>query len=534
MRKKFIINFLTHYSPKVGYGHLNRCLILSKIFLKNKNSVKIYIKKKKNKNFLIEKNITAINNENEMRFADLLIVDTYNFNSKYYKSLKKKFFNIVIFDDFKFITPKFVDGIINYQTTNQKYKKTRKVKYFLGSKYLFLRNEFYKKTNITDKNYIFLTFGAFDQHNILKKFINILSNIFLKKKIYFVTKNKLKYNFKTGNKYKFISNPKNISKLMAKCSFAVSSSGTTIYELLKFKKKIICLSFSKNQLKIAKFLSKKKYLFYAGHFTQSAKLIEEKIKKIKKIMGVTKIKSFKIDKKNIDKLYKELFRWLNSRVNKKKTYEKKTIKNEYEKVATYKFAHQRAKWGSRKNMYGRYEYIKKNLPFEKSKKWLDIGCGEGNLQQYILRENNSLNCTGVEQSKKLFNLSRKKKIKNFKVINHDFNSLKLNNQKFDIITCHGVMAKTNFNLDSFLSKITKTSKVNCKILIDFQNFNWNKFKKNKYRDPRLKWYSIFEIKKILNKHKLFKIEKFKGYIPSMKKEVPLNKAICVFLHLNRL
>ena len=533
MKKKFIINFLTDCSFKTGYGHLNRCKILSEKFQKKGNSVKIYIKNRSLNKIYQSRNISLIDNEISMRHSDLLIVDNYNFKNKYYQKLKIKFKNILIFDDFKFITPKFVDGVINFQPFFSKnYKKKIGVKYFVGQKYLFLRKEFYKEKNISDKNFIFLSFGSYDQHNQLKKIIDILFSIF-DKKIIFVTTNKKKDYYKKIKYFKIFSNPKKISKIMAKCSFAVSSSGTTAYELIKLKKKIICISFSENQINIAKVLNKNKNLFYVGHYNQPRKILYDKINKIKGNLNNAKIDFLKLSSKNIDRLYKDIVVWLNNRVNGDKTYDLKTIKKEYDHAAKKTPSHEKAKWGSKITMYGRYDYIKRSLPFAQSKNWLDIGCGEGNLQKDILNKNKSLNCTGIELSKKLCELSQKKKTKNFKIINSDFNKFKFNKQKYDIITCHGVMAKTSFNLNVLLNKISKIAKKDCKILLDFQNFSWSKFNKNNYRDPRLKWYDPEEIKKIVEKCKVFKIRKFKGYLPTIRKEVPLNKAICIFLHLEK-
>lgn len=532
MQKKFIVNFLTYCSFETGYGHLNRCKILSKKFSKQGNSVKIYIKNKTLDGILKDKDISLIENENDMRHSDLLIVDNYNFNNNYYRKLKKRFKNILLFDDFKFITPKFVDGIINYHPTFKNYKKKIGVKYFLGHKYLFLRKEFYKEKNIFDNNFIFSSFGSYDQHNQFNKILDIIFSIF-KKKIIFVTKNKKKLLFGMKKKIRLISNPKNISKIMAKCSFAVSSSGTTAYELIKLKKKIICISFSDNQINIAKVLDKKNNLFYAGHYNQSRKSLYDKILKIKKKMNKRKTKFLEINSENTDRLYKDIIIWLDKRVNKEKTYDLKTVRKEYDFAARLTSTHEKAKWGSKKTMFGRYDYIKKSLPFTQSKNWLDIGCGQGNLQREILSKNKSLYCTGIELSKKLYKLSKKNKPKNFNIINSDFNKFKFSNKKYDIITCHGVMAKTNFNLSVLLYKMSKIAKKGCRVLLDFQNYNWNKFNRNNYRDPRLKWYDPIEIKNIVKKQKIFKIQKFKGYLPMKKKEVPLNNAICVFLHLKK-
>ena len=89
MKKKFIINFLTNCSFKTGYGHLNRCKILCEKFKKKGNSVKIYIKNKSLDKIHQGRDISLINNEINMRYSDLLIVDNYNFKNEYYRKLKK-------------------------------------------------------------------------------------------------------------------------------------------------------------------------------------------------------------------------------------------------------------------------------------------------------------------------------------------------------------------------------------------------------------------------------------------------------------
>ena len=531
MKKKFIINFLTHSSFKVGYGHLNRCKILANEFKKKKCAVKIYVLNTKTK--LSKDLVSFIRKEKEMRHADLLIVDTYNFKSKYYKSLKNNFKNILIFDDFKFFTPKYIDGIINYQPNQKKYIVKPNVKYFLGSKYLFLRDEFYGNKKITNKNFIFLSFGSYDQQNQLKKYVEILASTF-DEKIYFITKEKKKIYEKFKDKIKIISNPRKISNLMRSCKFAITSSGTIIYEMLKFKKKIISISFSKNQEDISKYLSKKKYVFYLGKYNQPKKILYKKLQNFKNTINIKKLNSFNIGKRNVKNLTNDIINWLYYKANKLKVYEKKFVQKEYDEASQNKHSHKRAKWGSNKTMLGRYSYIQKSLPFDKAINWLDIGCGDGSLQNEILKKNKLLHCTGVELSEKLYKLSEKRKLKNFKTINQDFMRLKFNNQKFDIITCHGVMAKTNFDLNKLLHKLLKISNKNCNVMLDFQNSNWYKFNDKNFPDPRLKWYNPSEIKKFIYKNKSFKISKFIGFLPTTRTEVPINKAICIFLKLKKI
>ena len=76
-------------------------------------------------------------------------------------------------------------------------------------------------------------------------------------------------------------------------------------------------------------------------------------------------------------------------------------------------------------------------------------------------------------------------------------------------------------------------KKNVRFCLIFKILDGKKFNKNNFRDPRLKWYDPVEIRKVVEKFKVFKIRKFKGYLPMIRKEVPLNKAICIFLHFRK-
>ena len=96
------------------------------------------------------------------------------------------------------------------------------------------------------------------------------------------------------------------------------------------------------------------------------------------------------------------------------------------------------------------------------------------------------------------------------------------------------MAKTNFDLNKLLHKLLKISNKNCNVMLDFQNSNWYKFNDKNFPDPRLKWYNPSEIKKFIYKNKSFKISKFIGFLPTTRTEVPINKAICIFLKLKKI
>ena len=116
MKNKFTIVFLTRVNDSVGLGHLNRCVILAKQFIQNKNKVTIYVYgKKTNISRYKFKWIKFIDKKNfELPFADLCIIDTYDFQKKFFLSFRKIYKNILLFvDNKKKRPPNWISGIIN-------------------------------------------------------------------------------------------------------------------------------------------------------------------------------------------------------------------------------------------------------------------------------------------------------------------------------------------------------------------------------------------------------------------------------------
>ena len=75
--------------------------------------------------------------------------------------------------------------------------------------------------------------------------------------------------------------------------------------------------------------------------------------------------------------------------------------------------------------------------------WLDIGCGTGDCQKQVSEEIPSVCGIGIEQSPNLLKRAKAKKFKKFQFVE---SILDLKQRKFDLITCVGVLSKTNLTL----------------------------------------------------------------------------------------
>ena len=533
MQKKLKFVILTNVSSGIGYGHYNRCIILARK-LKKKNQVTLIVNAEKKIKLFKQKPWIKINFKKNFEFpkADVCIVDKYNYKEKFYRKLRSYYSRIVIFDDIKYLVPKYVTGIINPNIYNSKTFYPSNIKIWSGKKYILLRDEFTKSRKKVKKNSVFLCVGGSDPVNQMDRLLNILSSK-TKYKINAVfghgfSDKKIIRKWKDNKKIKIYFGINNISNIMSRAVYSISSSGSMIYELMAMKIPTICMSLAENQINIGKSLIKSKTVSYLGHYDQvSDKNILNKIEKIeKKSLIIREIKELKFDKYGSKNLANDLTEYfLKIKKNKIQTYPTYQIREEYEytdkKIAEFK----KLRWGSNISMDNRYKFLISQLPFNKVKYWLDIGSGTGKLQKMVLKKFPNVSSTGIELSKNLYKVSLKNNNIKSKFLNIDF--LKFNSHKFDLITCVGVLSKTNFDIKFFAKKASNLLNKEGILFFDFKNINWEKFnQKSFFPDYRHAWTSK---KQILYALKKFKKIKLFGFLPEKNKVVELNKSHTIYL-----
>ena len=540
MQKKLKFVILTNVNPRIGYGHYNRCIVLTKK-LEKKNQVTLIVNAEKKIKLFKQKSCIKTNFKKNIKFpkADVCIVDKYNYKEKFYRKLRSYYSRIVIFDDIKYVVPKYVTGIINPNIYNSKSFYPSNIKTWSGKKYILLRDEFTKDRKKVKKNSVFLCVGGSDPVNQMDRLLSILSSK-TKYKINVVfghgfSDKKIIRKWKKNKKIKIYFGTNNISKIMSRAVYAISSSGSMIYELMAMNVPTICMSLAENQKNIGKSLIKSKTVSYLGHYDQvSDKNILNKIEKIeKKNLIIREIKELKFDKYGSKNLANDLTEYfLKIKKNKIQTYPTSQIKEEYEytdkKIAEFK----KLRWGSNISMNNRYKFLISQLPFNKIKYWLDIGSGTGKLQKMVLKKFPNVSSTGIELSKNLYKISLKNNNIKSKFLNIDF--LKFNSHKFDLITCVGVLSKTNFDLKFFAKKTSNLLNKEGILFFDFKNINWEKFnQKSFFPDYRHAWASKKQILYELNKLKKFNKIKLFGFLPEKNKVVKLDKSHTIYLRAKK-
>ncbi|QXM05182.1 UDP-2,4-diacetamido-2,4,6-trideoxy-beta-L-altropyranose hydrolase [Crassaminicella indica] len=266
------VAFRADGGQNVGMGHVMRCLSLAKEF--RRNGYKVYfiskltegIKKIEEAGFEVIKltskgkisskefyygDIKELKKEaeemidfNKKYNIEILFIDTYNVTKEYFLSIKPYVTKLAYIDDVnKFVYP--VDILINGNITGEymDYKKYSEDEIMLlGPKYNLIRDEF---RNLPEREInkevkeIMITTGGSDPHNMSTKLLYMLleDNKIGKLRFNvivgngFINKEELSKISKQNKNVVLYENVKRISEIMLRSDIAISSGGSTLYEL---------------------------------------------------------------------------------------------------------------------------------------------------------------------------------------------------------------------------------------------------------------------------------------------------------------
>ena len=327
MIKKKKILIITIASNRYGYGHLNRSLSL-KSYLNKKFIIKIINFTDERPKNLFTYSFTRVNkilSKSLFLKYDKIILDISN-----NKILKEKKFiktlslltiefkeNIILIDsmgkemlnNYKKIN--FSTLICPYFFNNEfKFKKRKKVKYFIGEKFIILPPN-YKNIKIKSLNKkienLMISCGGSDQNHNSLKILKFLEKINIRLKInivvgpFFSKELRVKIdNFKitSCNKINIYNNQKNLKKVISNSQICIISSGLTKYETASTGLPSIVFNESKKQKILNKSYEKKNLSLNIGMINN---LNKYKAKITKLMKNSYKLKNFYIkSKKTVD------------------------------------------------------------------------------------------------------------------------------------------------------------------------------------------------------------------------------------------
>lgn len=268
----------------IGMGHLMRTSVLAKK-LADKYKV-IYIcdeRYSEGKEFLKEKGFECILARNPLEeilthTAQCIITDSYQIDTNYIEQIRNKFPIVGYFDD-NVLKEYKADFIINqnFGAEHLDYSKCKVKDLLLGTKYLLIRDEFrekIRKGNIESRlkqeeqnKHILVTVGGSDVHNYTDTLLKLVQNLDYTFHVVigkiFPHYDQLVKKYGENEKIVFELNA-DMADLMSKCDLAISSCGSTLYELGVLKVPVIGYVLADNQCELAARMSREGLIEFVG------------------------------------------------------------------------------------------------------------------------------------------------------------------------------------------------------------------------------------------------------------------------------
>jgi len=251
---------------ELGFGHIFRSINLSKMISDNEiffliedhGGVKSVLQKNKirnsiflPKNLNLNKDIMITKKILNEKKIDILIVDKYNINIKFFKGISNEV-KIVYISDLKkiqFPVDLVINGFIGFK--NKVSRNKYNAKCLIGPKYQIINEKFVLNKLEKRPINLLVTFGGFDENGlielVIKRWLNMKEKFKMKiilgpgtKESKFIQNNKKKYS-------KLLIIQKETTKMyseMSKTKFGLCSGGITSYEfaIMNIPFGIICMT----------------------------------------------------------------------------------------------------------------------------------------------------------------------------------------------------------------------------------------------------------------------------------------------------
>lgn len=288
------IRILTEGSEEIGFGHVTRCMSIYQAFYERGLDTELIV----NGNGSIEKlmdgtrhriinwlkmdEITSI-----MADSDITVVDSYLAPPELYEIIANESLGVYIDDNKRINYPEgvVVNGSVNAEKLE--YPEEKGVQYFIGSRYIPLRKEFWNieplkiKENLQS---VMITFGGDDLRNMTPLILKTLEKEFPELKKNVVIGRGFK-NLEEIEKLKsdtvnmiYYPDAKGMVDTMLKSDLAVSAGGQTLYELARLGLPTLSVAVASNQLHNVKNWEETGFSRYTGLWTDEnllGKMVEE-------------------------------------------------------------------------------------------------------------------------------------------------------------------------------------------------------------------------------------------------------------------
>ena len=294
LAKNINIIFKVEGGTSIGLGHIVRCCSLARKF--RSIGCKVFFLSKfiesvdwlKGEEFevivlddrlLFVEEIEKISKVVQEYKCELLIIDSYEVTNEYLEKIRRVTKKLAYIDDLNnmvYSVDILINGNINAQ--NLKYKKNSTDELMLlGPKFNLIREEFREVPERgirREVEAIMITTGGTDPYDINGKIVNIISkskelskvkiNIIVGKAFYNISS--LRGLAKTNKNIILHENVEQMSEIMLTSDIAISSGGSTLYELCACGTPTLSFIMAENQISIVEMMDKSGYVESLGWY----------------------------------------------------------------------------------------------------------------------------------------------------------------------------------------------------------------------------------------------------------------------------
>ena len=279
-------------NSQTGMGHIMRCLVIAKEFMRRDIEVIFLVKYDEKLIEILRKNkvkyeiIKSQNLKDESKEVchfikslklDCLLIDSYWISNEYLEEIYYNTNLLVSIDDNNlYHYPSHIILNANIYAKDLKYKLINpKTKLLLGCDYAILREEFIKEPPIIIKDRVenvLVTMGGCDINNytptVLKSISKVDTQINVIVGPQFKNMQTIKNLSLINPNINLINNPKSVKDIMKKNDVAISAAGTTTYELGVLGIPTILICQADNQENIGRKTKELEMMISLGNFNQ--------------------------------------------------------------------------------------------------------------------------------------------------------------------------------------------------------------------------------------------------------------------------
>lgn len=267
MRNNIFIR--TDGGPKVGYGHIMRCIALAQMIQQAfdvtfickevpDEIVKAYGDDYKFKKIQSEQGFFSL-----LSNRSIVIVDGYAFDQRFYKELKEVSYKTISIQDVENISEN-IDLVINHLPESE--KRYKDVAVLSGPKYAILRQEFLDTPKVNaSTNEVLIALGGTTNFVLINKLLDIFQSIAKPFKVHVLTTENNAHEIRKDKAYIHSNkNAKEVVDLIDRCGLCFITSGMISYEVLARNKKAIVGTLNRGQAMVGEKFASLGLVEYVG------------------------------------------------------------------------------------------------------------------------------------------------------------------------------------------------------------------------------------------------------------------------------